>query len=893
MRARPWLAIVCAALLASGSAAAQQRGSDVGGQPTKRKLTKMPRLVKFVEAEYPPAKKAAGVGASVVLTIEIGATGKVTNVAVASSAGPDFDAAAVAAASQFEFEPAEVDDKPAPAKITYRYDFVVAPPEPEPPLLSTLEGEVHAASSGAPVPGASVSVRGAGGLARSATADAAGRFVFPGLPSGDYEVIIAAPDGTITRFDEPLTAGKKTTARYDVALRPPRPQTAPSPTTSDGVEEVEIRGRPRARRETVDYAVRAEQAKKVAGTQGDVLKVVQNLPGISRPPVASGQIVVWGSAPKDTRIYVDGVDLPALYHGSGLRGTINSDLVASIDLVPGAFGAEYGRGLGGLVRVETRSLPRGTHGYIGADTLDGSAFVSTEITDRIRIGSAFRYGWLDRLLAATSAPDVGDFFPIPRYRDAQIKATFDLRKRESIDTVFLVSADELDRTVPSPDPAKRRVEATRSSFWRAYVRYTNVSDDGDVTVVTPFFGQDSSSLVQRFGDAPTHLDIDSARYGLRASLKSRLGSRVSLVAGMDALGTASNVSREGSLTLPPREGDITVFGQPPGDEYAVDRWKTHILDAGPYAYADVRLGPVTVTPGIRYDAYLIEGSKMLPPAGNVPPIGFSRMHGAIAPRASARWDVTRRFALTTAYGNYHQAPEPEDLSAVFGTPDLALSRSTHVTVGESLRVTESLTFDVVAFDKRMADLVVRSRLPNPLRARALTQNGQGHSYGVQFLLRQELWRGFFGWASYAISKSERRFEGDERWRPFDFDQPHVLSIVVSQEIGRWGIGARFRYASGNPRTPVIGGVYDARSDRFDPIFGPQSSIRIPAFWQLDLRVDRTFPLGRSARALVFADLQNVTNRQNAEEIAYSADFRRRGIITGLPFIAVVGGRLEL
>ena len=58
-------------------------------------------------------------------------------------------------------------------------------------------------------------------------------------------------------------------------------------------------------------------------------------------------------------------------------------------------------------------------------------------------------------------------------------------------------------------------------------------------------------------------------------------------------------------------------------------------------------------------------------------------------------------------------------------------------------------------------------------------------------------------------------------------------------------------------------------------------------------MDRTFPLGRGARALVFADLQNVTNRQNAEEIAYSADFRRRGIITGLPFIAVIGGRLEL
>lgn len=873
--------------------AQQPGGSDVGGQPSKRKLTKMPRLVKFIEATYPADKKAAGVTATVILTIEIAATGKVTNVTVAESAGSaDFDSAAIAAAAQFEFEPAEVDDKPAPAKITYRYDFVIAAAAPTPPPRAVLEGDVRTASpDAAPIANATLTIRDASAnVVRTITSDASGHFLAEDLPPGAYDIAIEGGDVVSASFHESLEAGKKIRALYTLTPKRP-PPTAPD----GGIEEVEVRGRPRSRRETVEYGVRADEAKKVAGTQGDVLKVVQNLPGVSRPPVASGQIVVWGSAPKDTRIYVDGVDLPALYHGSGLRGTVSSDLIASIDLVPGAFGAEYGRGLGGLVRVETRPLPRGTHGYVGADTLDGSAFMSTEVTDRIRLASAFRYGWLDRVMSLSSAPDVADFFPIPRYRDAQIKMAIDLRKRESVDAVFLVSSDELDRTVPSPDPAKRRVESTRSGFWRAYARYTNVSESKkDTTIVTPFVGHDSSSLLQRFGGTPTSLDIDSDRYGMRASFRSTsLDKHVAIVTGMDALGTSSNVAREGSLTLPPREGDIAVFGQPPGDEYAVDTWKTNIVDVGPHVYADIRLGPVTLTPGIRFDAYLIEGSKRTPIKGNLPPIGFSRLETAVAPRASARWDVTSRFALTAAAGTYHQAPEPEDLSPVFGTPDLALSRSTHLTAGESLHITDSLSLDVVAFDKRMKDLVVRSRLANPLLARLLTQNGEGHSYGVQFLLRQELWRGFFGWASYAISKSERRFEGDESWRPFDFDQPHVLSLVASQEIGRWGIGARFRFVSGNPRTPVVGSVYDARSDRFDPVFGPQNTLRIPSFWQLDLRVDRSFPIGERLRLLLFADLQNVTNHDNAEEIVYSSDFRERGIITGLPFVAVVGGRLEL
>lgn len=801
-------------------ARAQQRGSDVGGQPAKRKVTKMPRLTKFIEADYPPAKKAAGAAASVILTIEIDARGKVVSVAVASGVDADFDRAAVAAAERFEFEPAEVDDKPAPSKITYRYDFVISSPEPAPP------------------------------------------------PS---------PSET------PRVALEKE----------PTPQPAVPPRTKEpaDIEEVQVRGRPRSRRETLEYSVRAEQGKKVAGTQGDVLKVVQNLPGVSRPPVASGQIVVWGSAPNDTRIYVDGVDLPALYHGSGLRGTLNSDLVASIDLVPGAFGAEYGRGLGGLVRVETRTLPQGTHGYVGADTLDGSAFASTSVTDRIRVGGAFRYGWLDRVLAAASAPDIGDFFPIPRYRDAQIKASIDLREKETLDAVFLASSDELDRTVLSADPAGRRVEQMRSGFWRAYARYTR-ADERSTTIVTPFVGHDAKSLAQRFGSTPAQLDVQSDRYGLRGLIRTRLGKSVSFFTGLDALGSLSTVSREGSLTLPAREGDVAVFGQPPGDEYALDTWKVHVLDVGPHAYADVRIGPVTITPGVRFDAFLIEGTKKLPASGNVPPIGFARLETALAPRASARWTVTPRFALTTAYGQYHQAPEPEDLSAVFGTPELGLARATHMMVGESLRVTDSTTVDVALFHKQMKDLVVRSRLSNPLRARALTQNGEGQSYGVQFLVRQELWRGFFGWASYAISRSERRYEGDERWRPFDFDQPHVLSLVASQEIGAFTVGARFRYASGNPRTPVLGGVYDSRSDRWDPVFGAQNTTRVPSFWQLDCRIERAFALGDSTRLLVFADLQNITGRKNAEEIVYSANFGRRGEMTGLPFVAVVGARLE-
>ena len=46
-------------------------------------------------------------------------------------------------------------------------------------------------------------------------------------------------------------------------------------------------------------------------------------------------------------------------------------------------------------------------------------------------------------------------------------------------------------------------------------------------------------------------------------------------------GTATSSRRSGSLDIPPREGDIFVFGRPPGDDVNADAWHNHILDVAP------------------------------------------------------------------------------------------------------------------------------------------------------------------------------------------------------------------------------------------------------------------------------------------------------------------------
>ncbi|WP_394837280.1 TonB-dependent receptor [Pendulispora rubella] len=658
--------------------------------------------------------------------------------------------------------------------------------------------------------------------------------------------------------------------------------------------EVRVRAAPRPPREAVSTAVSAEQARHVAGTQGDVGKVVDSLPGVARPPLGSGQLVVWGSAPADTRVYVDGVEIPALYHGSGLRSVINSDLVSQVTLLPGAFGADYGRTLGGTVRVETRPLrDEGVHGYAGADTFDASGLVSAAIGPRARAGVAARYSYLDALLAATSARDIGDYFPIPRYRDYQARAAFDIGENESLDVTLLGAHDALDRTVASADPAKTRRESTESGFHRVYARYKRTTGEAEGIEVTPFVGYDQSALTTSFGAQPTRLDVGSYRYGLRASYRARLGRSLVVSAGFDASGTASRITRRGSLTLPPREGDVSVFGAPPSDDTTADEFTAHLLDAAPHLSLDVRLGDVTITPGVRLETFLLEGSRLTPNvSGQTPTVGFSRLEPSIDPRLLVRYQLTPRVAFLAAGGVYHQAPEPADLSAVFGTPTLGLSRALHASLGERITLGSGLSAEVTGFYKSMHDLVVRSREVNPQLAHALVQDGEGRSYGLQFMVRRELGHGLSGWFSYTVSRSERRYPEQVRYRLFDFDQPHVLVLALSQEIGRWVFGARFRYASGMPRTPVVGSYYDVANDRSEPIFGAQNAVRLPAFYQLDARVERSFPLGRGVTLALSLDVQNVTYHENAEELVYTPDFRARGTLRGLPTLAVVGAKVE-
>lgn len=881
-----WIPTLLCCLLASVSllwplvAGAQAPGQDLQQAPAPQ-LTRPPSVLQFVEAEYPQSEKAEGRAASVVLDVAISATGTVDDARVVNSAGPAFDEAALQAVRQFLFTPAEIDHQPAPVRIQYRYDFVLKPEVIE---HATFAGVVRQRGSGQPLPGVNV-VFGE----RQAVTGADGRFSFDQVPPGTYQVTLSRADLEPQRTEETLAVGQALEATYEIELPPPA---AEQPEETDDLEIVVTA--PKLVKQAVSTAVVADEAKRVAGTQGDVLKVVQNLPGVTRSATGSGAIVVWGAAPEDTRTYVDGVRVPILYHFGGLRSVVHNEIVGSVELIPGGYGPAYGRGLGGLVTVQRRApSAERLKGSLQADLLDASAALSGPLSSKLGFQVAARRSHADDSLRALSDEDPGEFFPIPEYHDAQGSLRYQLSSGAWLELGGLVSSDETSRRVASADPSQRKSETRELAFQRIFARYEFQPGDGSEITLTPWFGSDQSSRVNRFGGTPTSLSLRTLSYGARATWRGPIAPFLDAAVGLDLELSSAAAERAGSVTSPPREGDPQLFGVAPSDQVNVDDWTAAVGSAAPYAEADFNFleNRLHILPGLRFEPFFTSVGRRVPREGDEPSVGAYRADiglSSIQPRLSLRYSPREQLTFTLAGGRYRQPPLVDDLSAVFGNPLLDPASAWHALASTSVKLTELLGVEATAFYSRSDDLAVRNPADSPLIAEALVQGGEGRSYGLQLLARRELADGLFGWFAYTLLRSERRGGADEDWRLFDFDQTHILTALASYDLGAgFDLGARVRYATGFPRTPVAGAFYDSRRDSFEPILGPKNGTRIPAFFQLDVRVSKRWKLGTSELE-AYLDVQNVTDRNNHEEILYASDFSERRYIDGLPILPVFG-----
>ena len=364
----------------------------------------------------------------------------------------------------------------------------------------------------------------------------------------------------------------------------------------------------------------------------------------------------------------------------------------------------------------------------------------------------------------------------------------------------------------------------------------------------------------------------------RTELRLRIHDKVTSVFGADLM--FLRYATEMRIKPYPVDGEVDgPYFARPTRTFDARGWA-----ARPAAYAMLELTPTKiwrVVPGVRADY------------GN--DTGFFTFD----PRVTTRLDVHPSYPRTTLKGGaglFHQPPQPQESIKPFGTPGIKSNRAIHASMGIEQELLPGFDASLEGFYKHLSQLIVSSAAEDETGFGARFANtGRGRVYGGELMLRYRPEGGrFFGWVAYTLSRSERARSKSEELHLFEWDQTHILSALGSYKLGRgWTVGGRFRYVTGAPYTPYLGGVLDLDAGAYSPITGQAPfTARLPAFHQLDLRVDKTWERKRM-KLIAYLELRNAYNRRNAEAKTYSYDYSQSANQGGLPILPVIGLRGEL
>jgi TonB family protein len=848
-------------------------------------VTKPPVLIQAVAPEYPAAALAAGKQADVKVRIHIDDAGVVTKVEVIEPVGDGFDEAAVAAAEQYLFEPAEVDGKPAAIVVETVIHFVIEQreepepePEPEPGTEPewenepghagdpkkpvTIEGVVVERGTRSKLPGVIVSVIE---LGLDTVTDAAGRFYFHGVPPGEYEVL--AVDDRYERLQRKITLEKGEQVDVRLWMHP----------VGGNPYETIVEGE-RDQLEVTKRTIERRQLTTVPGTFGDPIRVIQTLPGLARAPFALGILLVRGSNPDDTGIYIDGHRVPLLFHFLGGPSILAADFVESIDLYPSGFPARFGRAHGGVVAIESRgSKSDGIHGAADVDLIDASVYARAPVGKRASVAIAGRRSYIDQFLPLVlPEPSPGSTrVVVPIYYDWQARADVDLRSEGKASLFVMGSSDQLDVLTKDEEEEVDLGLNTAIDFFRVIAAYKRPLGRQLTFTLSPAYGRDTVTFASGTTDAQSpflSLSIVQTTLSTRMRVHGPLSKRVTLDGGFDLESRVTEYDALAPNDLGIR--DSSGIDIPP----EIIRQSVESLGLAGHVDLAVELGRLRLVPSLRVDGYMLAGEP----------------RSSVDPRITGRWKVDDLWTTKAYLGKFSQPPQPEALDTLFGNPDLGVEHAIHVGGGVEWRPDRLWLLDVEAYyiDRRkLVGFTTRSTVDEQgnVDQPNFVNEGRGYTRGLEVLIKREVSDKLFGWLSYTYSHSERALPA-RRLILTAFDQTHVANAVVSWRAGAgWELGARWRAATGRPDTPVVDATYDADGGGFAELEGDARSIRLPFFNQLDLRVEKTWLFDTWSMG-AYIDVQNVLDHDNVEAIEYDYRYRETAPVTGVPILPTIGVR---
>jgi hypothetical protein len=777
-----------------------------------------------------------------------------------------------------------------------------APPESplvQAPTHAIVEGRVlEAGGSRAPVSGAVVLVVDAGDEARpgkpartplnpaliqwslQAETDEDGRFAIPEVPIGNVRVVVVA--GGYERLE--WWAQAPTEAPITLYLRP----------ETGGAYRTEVV----TERETVatpDHSVDAQAARHHAGGADDPLIATLNLPGVARSPGGLGLMSLRGGNPTETGYYLDGHPVPRAFHVVPIASVVSPPMVDRVELSPGNYGPGYGSFSGGLIEVLSRQGRRDRiHGQAHVDLFDLGATLEGPVgPGSVHFG--MRRSHLDAVVRGAEGVIGPTGILLPTYWDYLGRFDIPVRDGHRLTLRALGAGDRLRGRGPDPVPGESpNLFDFSASFHRFDLDY-RVNEGGWRVLLSPSLRLDSGRLEQEF-----LVRRDANVFSGRIEVENDLNEWLTVQVGSDLV---YERWRRRERVVEQFGGDIEDPDQLASDT----ELRGQQLRLGLWLAPALRFRGWSIVPSLRMNLFSYAGRQLV----------------RFDPRLEVRGEVHPKIELFAKLGLYSTpvvlntgstganlisnngtlfggvADVPDYLIAYFD-PGIAgeirngsagAARTVQASTGVEAQLPWELTMRGTVFWREVLPTTVPVFFDDGSGIEITTSRRR--SMGVEVLLRRALGSRVDGWIGYTLLSARVQRDG-EGWIPAQFDQRHNFVMLASVALPRnFRFGARFRVVSGNPLEAVVGAerVNSPYGWYYRPIRGERGTSYQPVFHQLDLRIDKRWPLRRVA-VTAYLDVQNVYDRRYPEVLIYTQDWSQRTSLIGLPIYPSFGVQVD-
>ena len=747
-----------------------------------------------------------------------------------------------------------------------------------------IQGTVYQRSTEKPLAGADVRITE---TEQTQKTDENGSFRFTELPEGTYTFVVTHPlESTPTSVSASISSGDTTEIKIYLgdAVR---------------LEKIVVEGK-RLPPTISRTEIRGSELLRIPGAANDALKGLTTLPSIGIPNDYFGVLYIRGSEPGSNLYYLDRTPLGYPFHWGGLLSTISSETIETIGIYAGGYGAEFGLDSQAVLDIHARdSIDERLNGKFNLNILYSEGLLEGRIGDNGYISVSGRRSYLDLIAGPIIEQQTGQEQQLPYFSDYQLKFAHQLGEKHHLtfnafaatdhfkieeDTAIegvSVEEEQLPESPPSSAFFKNGFNGQgfhiRSEFTENLTLHSSLTRSFNfLTIAFKTVVHEEYSLTSE-GEW-VHDAIDYARYDvnvkvpvytLREDVSYRLIPELQLEPGFLLSFSPANSFEDGRFPeyeTGAEEVTRTVINE-----------DGEVLSERTVTQSQTRLTSVEeIHDEFGHDFYRAEGYLQ----GRYDPLSFLSValgvrldylnvteELSIQPRGSVSFKMPNASNLRFAYGHYEQSPQPSHLLAENGNSALESSLTRHYMMELEYPIFSRTELKFATYYKDTRKLVIPDEVSNYLN------QGMAYVGGAEVFLRHRIPDKFFGWISYAYTHAERRETPDVAYRPYLFDNTHILSVVANYIFTpNFEVGAKWQYLSGTSEVPIssIVLIQDPVTRGLNPLLASadeQLSAELTPYHKLDLRVSYKWDVW-GVKMGGFIEVLNVYNRKNTIKFVF-------------------------